>query len=605
MNEIKKLSMNPTTSSLHQLLDIDSGTIYHIPLYQRDYKWSNTEIDDFLHDAFDSLKSNKQRFYGTVLLSEDAPQHDKALGNRSLYVIDGQQRLTTTLLVLSAMRHIAIEIAKSYADALVIATRLDDRISVEGLGQGREPRLVANRVNSQFLTNLLSESTKTREQVEEKFKSIRDKKAQKRCETIFEAYKYCFFYLRDAIVKEVTGIVVSEESQAGLDEFLNSDDEYKAATEFLEKFRYHFLQNSLIVKIQIQSWMESFELFDGLNNRGMELAAKDVLKNVILSRAASSGDSMVDQVEKQWQKFDEYTSVFDFNKFLRHWLLLEHEDVTLGGATRMFIAETQNEAPMTTVERLNDAALFYSAIDSPSPELTSDKTELRHYTNLKTMSAQRVRPIMLAALLKKVKQKELCQILNSLEVLHFRRSAICQLDNKTLEISVQRIASELFRNGTSGARKAIADIESLNPTDDVFKLNFVHKSGMPSGVARYMLLKIENYLRTSTGQPELDSDDVTLEHILPQEPKEHWGLDPSKPEVRVLIGRIGNLTLLRGKVNGAASNLSFVEKKNLYGGNQNSLLITADVISESEWTSDEISQRQENLCSYAAEIWKF
>jgi hypothetical protein len=603
MNEIKKLSMQPTQSSLHELLDTDAGTAYHIPLYQRDYKWSDVEVEDFLRDAFESFKNNRQRFFGTVLLSENAPQHDKRTDVPSLYVIDGQQRLTTTLLILTAMRHLAIEIAEKHPEALSLATRLNDRITVEGIGQKREPRLFANRVNSQFMTLLLAELTKSREEVKEKYGSIKPKKTQRRCESLFNAYNYCYKYVRDALVLEIQDIIVEENSEALLGDFIKTSIELTKATDYLDRFRLHFLRNSLMVKIQITDWQESFELFDGLNNRGMELAAKDVLKNVILSRAAKSGDEMVDKVEKQWQSFDDYTSTFDFNKFLRHWLLLENSDVSLGGATRMFMAETQDEPPMETVNRLVDAALCYSAIDNPSLSLTSNNVELRHYINLKTMSAQRVRPIMLAALLKDVNQKEKCEILNALEILHFRRSAICQLDNKTLEVSVQKIASYLFEKGTSGAKKVISDINKLNPPDEVFKANFNNKSGMPSGISRYMLLKIENHLRAMTAQPEIDSDDVTLEHILPQKPEKHWKYDPSKPEVKVLIGRLGNLTLLRGKENSEASNLDFTAKKKLYGEPGNTLIITKEVVALTNWNEEEIKSRQAILANYALQIW--
>ena len=219
------------------------------------------------------------------------------------------------------------------------------------------------------------------------------------------------------------------------------------------------------------------------------------------------------------------------------------------------------------------------------------------------MSAQRVRPIMLAALLKNVNQKEKCDILNALEILHFRRSAICQLDNKTLEVSVQKIAAHLFEKGTSGAKKVISDINKLNPPDEVFKANFNNKSGMPNGISRYMLLKIENHLRAALGQPEIDSDDVTLEHIMPQKSGKHWKLDPSKPEVKALIGRLGNLTLLRGKENSEASNLDFNAKKKLYGDHENSLIISKEVVTLTNWNEEEIKSRQVQLANHALQIW--
>jgi hypothetical protein len=603
MVEFKKLSMQPTQTSLVALLDSDDGTGYHIPLYQRDFTWSETEVTDFIQDALDSHRTNRQRFFGTILLSENAPQHDKQGSSPSLYVIDGQQRLTTALLTLTAMRHLALEIA-TYPPATELATRLNDRITIQGAGSLREPRLFANRVNSEFMTTVLSESTTSLDKVVESFEKIKLKATQRRCQAMLNAYQSSYRLLRNFVVKTVQDVDVDDDDALRLSGFLSAATELKAATECLDAFRLHFLRNSVFVKIQVQDWMESFELFDGLNNRGMELAKKDVLKNVILSRAAKSGIDAVEQVEKQWQGFDDVTQGFEFTKFLRHWLLLEHSEVSIGGATRKFIQLLGDESPKRTVERLCDAALCYSAIVNPDVTLTPNLEERRGYIELNRLSAERVRPIMLAALLKNIPTKQRSDILRVLERLQFRRSAICQLDNKTLETSVQRIASSLFLKGATEAKKVIVAIEQLIPNDEVFEANFKTRSGVPSVVARHMLLRIENHLRATEGLPALDFEDVTLEHILPQQPEEHWGLDPKKPDVKQQIDRLGNLTLLRRVKNSEASNLSFAEKKITYGKVEHSLFISRTVITKEKWGAAQITERQQALADYAKDCWR-
>ena len=598
MSEVKKLSMQPTPTQLNILFDSDGRTGYHIPLYQRDFTWGEVEVSDFLQDAIDAYKDSCQRFYGTLLLSDNAPQHDTTSGIPTKYVIDGQQRLTISLLTLAAMRHLAVEIS-----AEKTAVRCNDRITID-TKSGRKPRLFANRVNSEFMTVLLAESTSSYQDVQKIFKGIKPKVTQNRCQALFDAYRNCYRSLRGLVVQEVQGVTIDEDSDKNLTEFLTTSEEVIAARGKLDEFRSSFLNNSIFIQIEVTEWKESFELFDGLNNRGMELAKKDVLKNVVLSRAASKGEkSAVDEVHKEWQSFDELTQKFDFSRFLRHWLLLEHANVSLGGAARKFEQLTRDEPAKKTIRRLVDSALDYSVIASPDATLLT-KEEHRLYTDLNLLSAERVRPIMLAARLKGLPPKQVCELLQALERLQFRRSAICQLDNKTLESSVQKIASSLYVRGATDLKKVVAEIDKLSPDNGVFMASFQFKSGMPSSIARYMLLKIENHLRAENGQPALDFDDVTLEHILPQKPETHWKMDSRKPEVKVLIGRLGNLTLLRRTKNSEASNFSFGEKKKIYGKKEHSLFISKEVITQKKWTETEIDSRQQKLASYAEKIWK-
>ena len=75
---------------------------YVIPIYQRPYAWRTSDIDKFIRDIFDSYKKNEPMFIGTMQLSEKIIKDPK----RKTYIqeiIDGQQRLSTTMLLLKIL----------------------------------------------------------------------------------------------------------------------------------------------------------------------------------------------------------------------------------------------------------------------------------------------------------------------------------------------------------------------------------------------------------------------------------------------------------------------------------------------------------------------
>lgn len=604
MKTTDRLTMSPTNSSFHQLMDVDPGTVYHIPLYQRDYTWrSGIEVQDFLDDVRESFKEQRHRFFGTILLSTNAPQPDHPTSFPTLYVIDGQQRLTTTLLALAAMRHMALEMSEGLPSAIELATRISDRIYLRGTKGESEPRLFANRANSSFLTKVLAPESLSFAHVKALFNSIKPKATQQRCQAIYDAYETAYLTIRSLLVETTKGIVVDDESTEPITAWLSAHADREKATSVLEEFRNHFLQNSQIVKIRIEDWQESFELFDGLNNRGMDLAKKDVLKNVLLSRAARGGEKEVTAIDKQWQEFSDVSNGYDFTRFLRHWLSIETPSVSLSGVTRFFIVSTKDEKVGETMGRLQMAALNYQAIVEPSQQLINDVDTVRVLEHLVVMAAERTRPVILAALLSDCTAKQLLPLVSALELLQFRRSAICQLDNKSLEKEVQKIAAALRKKGHKGIPEAIRAIRALSPDDTKFRNDFLIKSGMPDGIARYLLLKIENHIRTERGQIPLDPAKVTLEHIVPKNPLEHWKLDKTRQDVKDMIGRLGNLTLLTGPKNSEVSNLDFETKKKHYGALEDVPVISQDVLASPDWTAKEVERRQQTLADYAMKVW--
>lgn len=84
------------------------GTSYSIPEYQREYRWSLDNIERLIEDIaqglfthVDTSRTSTVTFIGTIILVRDNTSLGASFKDESLSVVDGQQRLTTLVLLLS------------------------------------------------------------------------------------------------------------------------------------------------------------------------------------------------------------------------------------------------------------------------------------------------------------------------------------------------------------------------------------------------------------------------------------------------------------------------------------------------------------------------
>ena len=100
----------------HSINDVlaKNATSFFIPPFQRAYAWGKTEIERYFSDVLriidSELNTNQhdklEHFFGTVVIKEEKA----GFANKSI-VVDGQQRLTTTLVFLIALRDLETDTA--------------------------------------------------------------------------------------------------------------------------------------------------------------------------------------------------------------------------------------------------------------------------------------------------------------------------------------------------------------------------------------------------------------------------------------------------------------------------------------------------------------
>ena len=103
-------------------------------------------------------------------------------------------------------------------------------------------------------------------------------------------------------------------------------------------------------------------------------------------------------------------------------------------------------------------------------------------------------------------------------------------------------------------------------------------------------------------------DKPTIEHILPQNPKDNsqWRCDWEDNEIKYWVHRLGNLAFLSGKANARAKNFDFLDKKEKYFMAKSGAPvypITTRVLNQTTWTPDIVERFQNEYLTILKKIW--
>jgi hypothetical protein len=150
----------------------------------------------------------------------------------------------------------------------------------------------------------------------------------------------------------------------------------------------------------------------------------------------------------------------------------------------------------------------------------------------------------------------------------------------------------------------LGELSSIVPDDDDFEDAFSRARQTKPRIARYIQLAIE---RTNQGEaepelvPNANSDEVSLEHILPRTPKQGEWPDFATEEVSQWTNRLGNHTLLKKTHNGAIGSQPWTVKQPILA--MSSLPLTKDAAKATTWDKAAINKRQKMLAKLAVKTW--
>ena len=126
------------TEHPYNIRELFSGNRYFIPIYQRNYAWSSDEVNQLIQDTADYAYSHKDWDYyiGTLIVLRDPKTSE-------LETIDGQQRLTTLFIILSAIKNCSdIQFPLDWFESTGLTFRNRDNscASLELIYNGEQPK---------------------------------------------------------------------------------------------------------------------------------------------------------------------------------------------------------------------------------------------------------------------------------------------------------------------------------------------------------------------------------------------------------------------------------------------------------------------------------
>ncbi len=597
--------MNVNKLTLKKIFDTTER--FEAPMFQRHYVWTEENWEPLLESVISLaeliLTGQKPRphFLGTIVLD----QLKTSVGEVSArQIIDGQQRLTTLQLLFAALRDICLlnkredyrkVFRKLTENDVPLSRNHDDVFKVWPTNADQDDFRNTMRANSFQAVKKLPHSDP------EDGWLIPD------C--------YLFFY------KQI-GDWLKDETEPCPEERMSAL--YQA-----------LIENVHIVGIDLDGQDDPQEIFETLNALGTPLLPADLVKNFLFRSAVEKKLDTHDLYSRYWKSFDTERDYWRqksrqgrlrrprVDLFLFHYLTLKCGEVPfdsqLFATFKGFYSRNHEQDPAKHMDEFKAYAEIYKSFD----RFPADSREGNFFHRLELMDTMTVYPLLLEIFRTHPDasdRPDLNTMLADLESFLVRRF-VCGLTSKNYNKFFAQMAGELKRRGgfTGTVLREYLSEQTAEtsrwPDNEEFRASWAELhfyTHLSQTKTRMILEAIERWLISGKTENIILDDTLTIEHLLPRKWEEHWPLvfDPNVPgDEEIARGRrnrclhkIGNLTLLTGKLNPAISNSTWSEKKKEI--KEHSILVLNRHLPEIEiWNEDEIDKRTKELFVHALQLW--
>ncbi len=533
-----------------------------IPIYQRTYSWQIAQCNKLLNDILRISRDPAVpgHFIGSVVYFQESIHTVSDVPK--LLVIDGQQRLTTVSLLIAALAEFIKE----------NETGIDTNFT---------------KLQNYYLLNPEEDS-------ELRYKLLLTRRD------------------KETLINVIKGVKPTGEFSLRIVEnfnFFKSKISIENAADI-----YNGIMRLFVVDVALEKDKDNPQLiFESMNSTGLDLSQADLIRNYILM--GQDIKTQTELYEKYWFPMEqsygnEYTSSFD-------WFMRDYLSVKSGSIPRIdkVYEEFKNfvqgaKAPKTITEVVQDIFKFSGYYVNMVLNKETDKDLLKGFRNILKLKVDVSYPFLLPVYddfaTGILARQDFVEIVSLIENYVFRR-AICGIPTNSLNKTFATLYKSFNKvNYLEGVKAAFQLMESYKrfPTDAEFEKEIVVKDVYNFRSRNYLLHNLENHNR----KEQVNTDDYTIEHILPQNPdlSEAWQkmLGENWKEIQQkYLHTLGNLTLTG--YNSELSDRPFEKKKTIEGGfNVSPLKLNTFLRSVDVWNEEQIQKRAIELALKANEIWK-
>lgn len=525
-----------------------------IPIYQRTYNWTEKQCDQLWDDITSDAPSH---FIGSIVYIEeglyqvsDVPQ---------LLVIDGQQRLTTLVLLFAAL--------------------------AEAVEKKDSNEVTSKKIQNYFLFN-------SEEEGERRYKLILTQSD------------------RDTLRAIIEGRPMPENSSKNI---INNFEYFQnciAKSDIGIDAIYRGIGKLIMVDISLDANNDNPQLiFESLNSTGLSLSQTDLIRNYILMDLKRKEQDRI--YADFWHPMEEsFGDSQMFDDFIRDYLTIKTSQIpNIRDVYSSFKEYSPRQSVEDLVSDIRYHAGFYTRMIFESEQDMELNQIIRNVNALKNNVAY---PFLLEVYTdydkKVISRGDILEIFQMVESYVFRR-AICDLPTKSLNKTFAGLADQIDKSRYVESLMAIfclMDKYRRFPTDSEFTASFVRKDVYnTTRIRKHLLDRLENHDR----KERVNIEEYTIEHIMPQNKdlSEKWreDLGPDWKEIHEkYLHTAGNLTLTG--YNSELGDKSFLEKRDMKGGFASSPInLNNDLARLEKWDELEILGRGKALAQKSVEIWGY
>ena len=662
-------------NELQPLSLLFQNRLFRIPDYQRGYAWQQSQLADFWDDLI-NLQQDRYHYTGLLSLKSLGRKETKDWGSdlwmvdkgfKACHIVDGQQRLTTFVILLNEIICFVRELDENKGkkdDEIVLGYDTLKDVVAKYIYQSRPPM-------NQITTYLFG----------------------------YEVDNPSADYLRYKIFVEPYSGTVNEtyytKNLKFAKSFFRENLTALYENEGIEGINNLYLKLTLKLMFNIHEIDDDYDVFvafETMNNRGKKLTNLELLKNRLIYLTTLYSDEKFDEMEKShlrkqindaWKEVyfqlgrNENVPLSDDDFLRAHWTIYfsysrRKGDDYIRFLLNKFSAKNIFEKKTVLMSELPDGYVMDTDYeeendvdDTETETIEVSKlapTEIADYVNsLKNMAKYWYDTFFPAQSENLTKEEQIwIDKLNRIGIGHFRPLVTVIISRRDFSPeeriesfkAIERFIFICFRLGNFNAsfcsseyyrasrslylnemtlEDLVADIVETTDANIEYAIpNFVTKieKHFSNGGGfyywnsiRYFLYEYETSLAQKNNIDRIGSwemftktekDKVSIEHILPQTPSKYYWQNQYRQftdeEVEMLTGALGNLIPLSQSVNSSLQNDSFYDKKTTKAGRrgyENGCHSEIEVAKYNDWTAENIYTRSKKLLEFMENRWEF
>ncbi len=527
--------------------------VFTIPSYQRKYTWEfKNEISILLSDIQEFIDDNDRvdYFLGSIIV-QAIPSLSK-----SFLLVDGQQRITTFLLIISAIRN-------------CIKNDGTFKYKVESILETERGKFKLNRINDQSTIEKILNNNDNQ-------LTSYDKETK-------------YYKVYSELIKF----------------FKNKENEEKG---WIEKFFDKGISNIILAIIMLNEKEDEFLVFESINSKGKNLNSGDLIKNYVMMQFIYQKESK--KLERDFENnIIEQLKEKELLDFYRQIIALKTGKlISKNGKSlyykfkEIFKKENINEDFIKYLKNKLSIWKYIDETDFGYKSYPLIKTGLLNYYGIISTIVERNSNFHNNEI-EITNYDEIEKAINKMSLIHILRTLGGRgrvESNRTFA----SLANEYYLSHDMTFNDVIEKLKNWNgktrtPTwGDVEEQLFVLDVYSNKNIIKSIFIALEEH----QSHKKIEFSKISIEHIYPQNPSEDWVFETKEEEneMKLLLNTLGNISITND--NSAMGNKIFKKKREILE-DRSYLKINKMVYEIDEWNPTELKKRAQKILQYIKEIW--